>query len=108
MSRPANAIWSVTVSKQDLVGAVGAPRKRDRRRKSPELIIFAACENGLSVESGLSTAEIPASGNWHSPVAADSTSVRKLAPLLGGSEVQLSYRDGKLALNTTSIPAREV
>jgi hypothetical protein len=104
--------WNITISKRDLIDAIGTARRRATlKRKGFEFekeIIFAATEGGLSVRSSNAAMDIPATGAWTSPIAANGAALRRLAPVLDGPEVRLSYCDGQLALNTTRVSAREL
>jgi hypothetical protein len=103
----------MTILKRDLVDAIGTARRRATLRRMQGIqfeadVIFAASNDGLSVRSSNAAMDIPASGIWASPIAANGAALRRLAPVLDGPEIQLSYCDGELALNTTRLSAREV
>ena len=107
------ATWNMTILKSDLIDAIGTARTRAtlRRKSGIQLekeVIFAAGVHGLSVRSSDAAMDIPGSGIWASPIAANGAAIRRLAPALDGPEIQLSYCDGQLALNTTRLSAREV
>jgi hypothetical protein len=106
------ATWNMTILKRDLVDAIGTARRRATlRRKGIQLekkVVFTASADGLSVRSSDAAMDIPASGIWASPIATNGAAIRRLAPALDGPEIQLSYCDGQLALNTTRLSAREV
>lgn len=104
--------WEMALLKADLVDAVGVARRRATlRRKKAGLeteIVFAECSGGLSVRSSAALMDIEGSGVWTSPVAANGPALRRLVPKLSGTEVSLRYSAGRLLLNGTSIPAREL
>ena len=106
------SIWNMTITKQDLVEAIGTARRRvTLKRKGFALekeVIFTASGDGLSVRSSDAAMDIPGSGTWASPIATNGATIRRLAPALDGPEIELSYCDGQLALNTTRISAREL
>jgi hypothetical protein len=106
------ATWNMTIQKRDLIDAIGTARRRATLRgKAFELekeVVFTGLQDGLSVRSSDAAMDIPGSGTWASPIAANGATIRRLAPALTGPEIQLSYCDGQLALNTTRISAREV
>ncbi|WP_235090946.1 hypothetical protein [Sphingomonas lutea] len=102
----------MTVSKRDLIDAVGTALRRStlRRngRQAEREIVFAAWAGGLSVRSSNAAMDIAATGTWRSPIATSGAAVRRLAPALQGVEVTLSYCEGQLAFNTTRLSAREL
>jgi hypothetical protein len=104
--------WRVTVTKRDLVEAIGHARTRATlRRKGTGFeadIMLTGGPGQLSVRSSHAAMDIPAEGTWASPIVANGPSLRRLAPKLKGPEVTLTYVTGRLFLNGTSIPAREV
>src|SRR5689334_10301416 len=106
------ATWNITIAKRDLIDAIGTARRRATlKRKGFELerdVIFAASGDGLSIRSSNAAMDLPASGTWTSPIAANGAMIRRLAPALDGPEIRLSYCDGQLALNTTRVSAREL
>lgn len=104
--------WEMTIAKADLVEGIGIARQRATLRRKgagfePE-VILAECRDGLSIRSSASALDAPARGIWTSPIAANGAALRRLAPKLAGSDVALRYESGRLFLNSTSIPAREV
>jgi hypothetical protein len=108
--------WSVRIAKRDLVDAVGAARRRATlRRKGAGLepdVLFVGCdldgEDALSIPSSDAAMDVPASGAWPSPISANGPALRRLAPKLTGPDVEIAYVEGRLPLNGTSVPAREV
>lgn len=104
--------WVMRIEKLDLVDAIGHARTRATlRRKGAGLepdVFFTACDEGLSIRSSDAAMDIPASGTWVSPIRANGAALRRLAPKLAGPHVELSYEEGRMFLNGTSIPAREV
>lgn len=106
------ATWNMTIKKRDLVDAIGTARRRATlRRKGSQFereVIFAVTSDGLSVRSSDAAMDIPGSGTWKSPIAANGATLRRLVTALDGPEIQLTYCDDQLALNTTRISAREV
>ena len=112
MSDLRESTWNMTISKRDLVEAIGTARRRATlKRRGFELekeVIFAACPEGLSIRSSDAAMDVPGSGRWTSPIATNGATLRRLAPALSGPEIALSYCDGELALNTTRISAREL
>jgi hypothetical protein len=104
--------WEITILKADLIEAIGVARSRATlRRKKSGLetdIVFAECSDGLSIRSSAALMDVEGSGVWTSPVAANGPALRRLAPKLSGTEVTLRYSAGRLLLNGTSIPAREL
>ena len=115
MLKATDATWAMTISKADLVEAIGVARRRPTLRRVAsgrggfeDDVVFASCEAGLSIRSSISAMDIPASGAWASPIAVSGATIRQLAPKLGGPEIELCYGDGQLALNQTRLPAREV
>lgn len=105
------SIWSMRIEKRDLVDAIGTARTRATlRRKGPGFepdVMFVRCAEGLSIRSSASAMDIPASGTWASPITANGAALRRLAPKLAGPVIELSYAEGRLMLNGTSVPARE-
>jgi len=104
--------WDAKVSKTDLLEAIGFVRTRAGLRYKgtklePEVVILAA-HDGLSFRTMQMAIDIPAEGNWPSPIAANGPTLRKLAPKLSGPAITLVYEDRKLILNATAIPAREL
>jgi hypothetical protein len=112
MTAISDATWNMTVLRRDLIDAIGTARRRATlKRRGFELekdVIFASSDDGLSIRSSNAAMDIPGSGSWTSPIAANGATLRRLAPALDGSEIKLSYCDGQLALNTTRISAREL
>ncbi len=106
------AQWCVSIAKPDLVDAIGTARRRATlRRKGGQLepdVLFVACDGGLSIRTSDAAMDIPATGAWSSPVSANGPALRRLAPKLAGPEVTVTYEDGRMVLNGTSVPAREV
>lgn len=105
------AQWRVTVTKRDLVAAVGHARTRATLRRNGKGfeadVMLAKADGGLSIRSSYAAMDIPAEGAWGSPVMANGAALRRLAPKLGGPEVTITYVAGRLFLDSTSIPARE-
>lgn len=105
-------VWKMIVQKLDLLEAIGFVRTRSGLRyKGPQLepdVDIMACEDGLSFRTAQLACDIPAGGLWTSPIRANGPVLRKLAPKLSGPDVTLRYEEGKLFLNTTQIPAREL
>lgn len=101
----------MTVAKSDLVAAVGHARTRATLRRKgagfePDLTL-ADGDGQLSVRSSYASMDIPAEGNWTSPIFANGAALRRLAPKLKCPDVTLTYVTGRLFLDGTSIPARE-
>lgn len=104
--------WRATVSKDDLLEAIGFVRTRSGIRLQgiklePDVDIMSA-PDGLSFRTAHLACDIPADGSWPSPIRANGAILRRLAPKLSGDEVVLVYADGKLTLNTTQVTAREL
>lgn len=105
-------IWKATVDKADLLEAIGFVRTRSGLRVKgiklePDVAILS-CAEGLSFRTSQMACDIPASGIWASPISANGAMLRKLAPKLSGSLVELEFSSGSLRLNSTRIPAREI
>lgn len=105
-------MWSVTLDKRDLVEAIGVARTRATlRRRGPAFeddVTLVGCAEGLSVRSSFAAMDIPADGMWHSPIMANGAAIRRLADKLEGPRISLRFENGRLSLNTTEIPAREL
>ncbi|WP_298291643.1 hypothetical protein [Novosphingobium sp.] len=109
MSEP---VWQATVEKEDLLEAIGFVRTRAGLRATgiklePDVDIMS-CPEGLSFRTAQLACDIPATGSWPSPIRANGAMLRRLAPKLAGPAISLEYRTGKLILNTTEVPAREL
>ena len=107
------AVWKMTVDKRDFVEAVGIARTKATLRGKGGIAVEAeitlcACPEGLSVRSSYAAMDIDAIGTWPSPVMAHGATIRKMAPKLSGPDVVLEYGSGRLSLNGTSLPARDV
>lgn len=104
--------WCITVAKRDLVKAVNCARSRAAlRRKGRSFerdVMLANCHGVLSIRSSHAAMDISAEGVWCSPIIANGPTLRRLAPKLTGPTVTLAYMTGRLFLDSTSIPAREV
>lgn len=104
--------WSVTLDKRDLVEAIEVARTRATlRRRGPafeEDVALVGCTEGLSVRSSFAAMDIPADGMWDSPIMANGAAIRRLAAKLEGPRILLRFENGRLSLNTTEIPAREL
>lgn len=105
-------VWNISLDKRDLVEAIGQTRTRATLRRKgagfePD-VTFVACEDGLSIRSSFAAMDVPAEGQWCSPIMANGAAIRRVAPKLTGPQVSLRYETGRLFLNSTSIPAREV
>ena len=106
------ASWSMRVEKRDLVDAIGTARARPTlRRKESGFeadVVLAECAEGLSIRSSNSAMDIPAKGVWVSPISVNGAALRRMAPKLTGPDIDLSFEEGRLSLNGTTVPAREV
>jgi hypothetical protein len=105
-------IWRATVTKDDLLEAIGFVRTRAGLRVKgiklePDVAILS-CAEGLSFRTAQLACDIPASGTWPSPISANGAMLRKLAPKLSGPQIELEFTSGSLRLNTTRISAREI
>lgn len=105
-------VWSISLSKRDLVDAIGQARTRATLRRKgagfePD-VTFVACEDGISIRSSFAAMDVPAEGRWCSPVMANGAAIRRVAPKLEGPKISLRYESGRLYLNGTSLPAREI
>lgn len=104
--------WSSTVLKEDLLEAIGFVRTRaGLRYKGGKLepdVVIVSDPDGLSFRSADLSIAIPAEGEWASPVKVNGPAMRRLAPKLEGPAITLSYEAGRLTINGTSVPAREV
>ena len=105
-------VWNVSLDKRDLVDAIGHARTRATLRRKdagfePD-VTFIACEDGISIRSSFAAMDVPAEGQWCSPVMANGAAIRKVAPKLTGPRISVRYETGRLFLNATSIPAREI
>lgn len=104
------------IDKRDLVEAIGAARRRATlRRKGGGLepdVLFVGCDvdgaPGLSIRTADAAMDVPGVGAWPSPISANGPALRRLAPKLAGLEIDVAYEEGRLVLNGTSVPAREV
>jgi hypothetical protein len=105
-------VWEMSLDKRDLVEAIGHARTRATlRRKGGGFeadVTFVAWEEGLSIRSSFAAMDLPAEGRWCSPVMANGAALRRVAPKLAGPRIALRYEAGRLFLNATSIPAREI
>lgn len=104
--------WEAQVDKSELAEAIGFVRTRaglkyKGSKLEPEVMIVAA-PGGLSLRTSLLASDIQASGAWDSPIVVHGPSLRRLVPKLTGPEIVLRYERGKLYINSTSIPAREI
>ena len=104
--------WSSTVEKDDLLEAIGFVRTRAGLRYKggklePDVVIMSDPE-GLSFRSADLSIAIPADGEWPSPVKVNGPAMRRLAPKLEGPTISLNYEAGRLTINGTSVPAREI
>jgi hypothetical protein len=106
-----DGIWSVTVTKRDLVDAVRHARMRSTLRKVSggfeDDVTLTGCPAGLSIRSNFAATDIPAAGTWPSPIMTHGATLRRLASKLAGPEIEIAFGDGHLLLNTTSLSARE-
>lgn len=105
-------IWHSTVSKDDLLEAIGFIRTRAGLRmqgiKLETDVMIMSCADGLSFRTANMACDIPADGTWPSPIRANGAMLRRLAPKLSGTEIMLHYEDKRLMINTTQISASEV
>ena len=107
----AKFVWKAKVDKSDLLEAIGYVRTRTGLKLAKKLdpnVLIASTPDGLSFRSGPLACDILAERAWPSPVTANGPVMRSLAPKLSGAEIELRYESGKLWLNTTQIPAKEV
>lgn len=105
-------VWNIVLNKRDLVEAIGHARSRAtlRRKDSgfePD-VTFVACGDGVSIRSSFAAVDVPAKGQWCSPIMANGAAIRRVGPKLTGPRVTLRYETGRLFLDATNIPAREV
>lgn len=105
-------VWRMTIDKDDLLEAIGFVRTRAGLRANgirlEADVGIMSCDEGLSFRSDQLACDIPATGSWPSPITANGALLRRLAPKLGGPQIDMEYRDGTLRLNSTSVPAREM
>ena len=107
----AKFVWKAKVEKDDLLEAIGFVRTRTGLKLQKKLdpnVLIASTPDGLSFRSGPLACDILADRQWPSPVSANGPVLRSLAPKLSGPDVALRFEDGKLWLNTTQIPAKEI
>jgi hypothetical protein len=105
--------WHMTVAKSDFVKAIRIARTRATLRSKGGIqvehdLTLAACDGGLSVRSSFAAMDIEGDGEWISPVMAYAAMIRKVAPKLDGPTITLRYEPGKLYLNRTILPARDI
>ena len=108
----AGFIWRAKLDKDDLLEAIGFVRTRAGLRikgikLEPDVVIMS-CDEGLSFRTAQLACDIPADAQWPSPISANGAMLRKLAPKLSGPVIEMVYLSGKLTINTTQIPAREI
>lgn len=105
-------VWKAVVDKADLLEAIGFVRTRAGLRvkgiKLEADVDIMASNDGLSFRTAHISYDCPAQREWPSPIRANGAVMRRLAPKLDGDQVTLTYQEGALILNTTSIPAREL
>lgn len=104
--------WTAIVDKDDLLEAIGFVRTRaGLRYKGGKLepdVVIVSSSDGLSFRSSDLAIDIPATGTWPSPVKANGPAIRRLVPKLDGPTINLNYDAGRLMLNSTSVPAKEM
>jgi hypothetical protein len=103
--------WTMIVRKADLVAAIGNARTRATLRRKgagfERMILLVASPIGLSVRSSAAAMDIPAEGEWRSPILVAGAAIRRVVPKLAGDKITLRYEQGRLFMNTTSFPASE-
>lgn len=68
-------------------------------------VTLLACEDGIPIRSSFAAMDVPAEGQWCSPVMANGAAIQRVRPSV---RTALRYEGGRVFLNATSIPAREI
>lgn len=70
-------------------------------------LVLSVCESGLSIWSAAGRVEVPGAGFWASPLMVAAARLRRALACDYGC-AHLEFVDGKLSVNASSIPAREI
>ena len=104
--------WNLGISRFDLIEALKIVRtKVTLKRKGTEWehgVTLAGGDGYLSIRSSNAAYDAPISGTWPSPILTPGAAFLKLAPMLAGATIKISYANGVLAIGSTHYPAREV
>jgi hypothetical protein len=91
--------WSMRLERDALVQALGVLEGR---------LVLTVCETGLSVRSRAGRVDLAGKGFWASPVSATASRLRRALACDYGGDAHLEFVKGRLMVNASSMPAREV
>ena len=71
------------------------------------LLVLSICDRGLSIRSAAARVEVTGDGFWASPLGVPAARLRRALACDYGC-AHLEFVAGKLSVNASSIPAREI
>jgi hypothetical protein len=91
--------WSMRVERRALLRALGRLEGR---------LVLTVCERGLSVRSRAGRVDLAGVGFWASPVSVAAGRLRRALACDYGGYAHLEFGKGRLMVNASCVPAREV
>ena len=91
--------WSMRVERAELVRVLGALEGR---------LVLTVCERGLSMRSRAGRVDVAGIGFWASPVSVAAGRLRRALACDYGGCAHLEFGKGRLMVNASCAPAREV
>ena len=91
--------WTMRVQRTALLRALAGFEGR---------LVLTVCDLGLSIRSPAGRVEVAGTGFWASPLSLTAGRLRRALACDHGRFAQLEFANGRLMVNASSVPAREI